>query len=310
MTKTAKFTTFFAVAAFSACLMAQSGQAAPSRAATAPAEAVFGREPWPAQRALILLPLQFGPGWNLDRAKADLILPIAEQKLQQALQRTGKFSTSQVHRYNPIFLRRIQEGPLTAEEKLRSPGEEVLLTREQFNTLLANPTLEGVQRAVSSLRFEQAPLIARFAMEEVTTQLGSPSPVVMAQVTGQLFEANNPVAIKTVVVTSDPVPLYIARKVGKKTLMVRRSASDRIVTAADNSFIQIAREFVKPVDDIVLPEPVRPQFPAGAPAVGGTLVNPLPTGPIRIPPAVIEVPAGQVLGSFRVPAPTVPAPGR
>ena len=289
MMKTAKITAFLAVAALSTCLMANISQAAPKRRAVQPAETVFGREPWPAQRALILLPLQFGPGWNLDREKATFILPIAEQKLQQALQRTGKFSTSQVHRYNPIFLRRISERPLTQEEKMRTPGEEeVLFTREQFDALLAAPTLEGVQQALASLRFDQAPLIAQFSMEEVTTQLGSPSPVVMAQVTGQLFEVNNPVAVKTVVVTSDPFPLYTPRKVGKKNLMVRKSAADRILMAADNSFIQIAREFVKPIDDIILPEPTTP-----APVMPG---NTPPT--TNTPTAVIEVPSGQVLGTF------------
>lgn len=296
MTKTAKITVFLAAAACSISLMS-SGQAAPKPAAAPPTEQLFGRAPWPAQRVIILLPLQFGPGWNLDRDKAASLLPIAEQKLQQALQRTGKFSTSQVHRYNPIFLRRIKDRPLTTEEKLGTPGDEVLLTKEDFDALVANPTLPGLQAALASLRFDQAPLIAQFMMEEVTTEMGSPSPVVMAQVTGKLFEYNNPIAVKTVVVTSDPVPLYIARKVGKKTLMVRRSASDRILVAADNSFMQIAREFVKPVDDIMLPEPTMPEIPDGAAISGAT------TGPMRVPPAVIQVPPGQVLGSFPAPAP-------
>ena len=287
--------------------MANSSQAAPKPVTSALSEPSFMREPWPTQRTLILLPLQFGPGWNLDRAKAAMILPIAEQKLQQALQRTGKFSTSQVHRYNPLFLRRIRDRPLTADEKGANTPDEVLLTKEDFDALVANPTLAGVQKALSSLTFDQAPLIAQFPMEEITTELGSPSPVVMAQVTGQVFEVNNPVAVKTVVVTSDPVPLYLARKVGKKNLMVRRSASDRIVTAANNSFIQIAREFVKPIDDIMLPEPVMPEIPAGAVLPGGVSgtnggINGV-TGPVRVPPAVIQVPPGQVLGSFSVPAP-------
>ena len=303
MTKTAKITAFLAVTASTTFSLTAHSQTAPQPMRVPATETLVGRAPWPAQRVLILLPLQFGPGWNLDRAKAALLMPIAEQRLQQALQRTGKFSTSQVHRYNPIFLRRIKDRPLTAEEKLRTPGEEeVLLTREQFDALVANPTLKGVQDALASLRFDQAPLIAQFSMEEVSTQLGSPSPIVMAQVTGQLYEYNNPIAIKTVVVTSDPVPLYVPRKVGKKNLMVRRSASDRILVAADNSFVQIAREFVKPVDDIILPEPTMPEIPEGTILPGG-VVGTNNSGPTRVPPKVIPVPPGQVLGSFPVPAP-------
>ena len=79
--------------------------------------------------------------------------------------------------------------------------------------------------------------------------------------------------------------------------MVARSTSDRLLAAADNSFIQIAREFTKPIEDIELPEPTQPETIEVIP-------DPNPVRPPRpdTTPPVIEVPAGQVLGSFPVPA--------
>lgn len=240
---------------------------------------LFGREPWPAQRAVLLLPLQFGPGWNLDKERAALIMPEAEQKLQVALQRTGKFSTMQIHRYNPIFLRAVQDK---------------LLTKEQVDAVLAGPTLQNVQEAMGKINFRQRPLIAEFAMEEITTEAGNPIPNVRAQVTGKLYEATDGVAIRTIVVTSDPQPLYYVRKKGKNTTYVRRSSSERILAAANNAFDQIAKEFVKPLDDITLPEPVVPE---------GMTVVPGSTPGVVTPggQTVITVPKGQVLGTFTIP---------
>jgi hypothetical protein len=248
-----------------------SASAAPKN--TAPPDRYFGRQPWPEQRVVLLLPLQFGPGWNLDKERAAYILPEAEQKLQQALQRTGKFSTMQVHRYNPVLLRAAQDKILTAE---------------QVKTIVATPTVANVQAALGKMVFDQPPLIAEFSMDEITTEAGAPIPTVRAQVTGKLYEANDPEAIKTVVVTSDPQPLYFARKQKGKIVYVRRSAGDRILTAADNAFEQIAHEFVKPLEDITLPEPPTPT---------GIAVEGAP-GAVR---PVIKVPQGQVLGTFPVP---------
>lgn len=257
--------------------------AAPKKPAPQPPEQqFFGREPWPGQRPVLLLPLQFGPGWNIDKERAASILPDAEQRLQQALQRTGKFSTLQMHRYNPLFLRAVQDK---------------VITKEQVAAILAAPTVEAVQGALGLMRFQQPPLIAEFAMEEITTESGTPIPFVRAQVTGKLYEANDSVAIKTIVLTSDPQPLYYARKRGKDTVYVRRSPSERIMAAANNAFNQIATEFVAPIEDITLPEPVVSEgatVAPGAPAItpDGTAVDGRP---------VIRVPQGQVLGTFPAP---------
>ena len=252
---------------------------------------MFGREPWPAQRVVLILPLKLGAGWNLDKEKSARILPEAEQKLQQALQRTGKFSTTQVHRYNPILLR----GML-----------EKLLTKAEVDAIVAAPTLENVQGALGKMRFDQPPLIADFTLEEITTENGSPIPSVRSQAIGKLFEANDPVAIKTISVTSEPQPLYYPRK-GKKNVYVKRSSYERVVTAADNAFNQIAQEFVKPIDEIMLPEPVAPVLDGTTgtgTGVGTGTITPAPPAPTRPGPdgrPVIVVPEGQVLGTFPAP---------
>jgi hypothetical protein len=244
---------------------------------------VYGRAPWPAQRAVLLLPLQLGTGWNLDKAKAAVLLPIAEQKLQQAMQRTGKFSTTQLHRYNPIFLRAIQDK---------------ILTREQVNGLVANPSLDTVQAALATMRFEQPPLIALVSMEQVTTSVaGELVPTVTTQVTGKLYEASEPVPIRDVTLASMPAPLYLMRKTSKGLVFVRRSASERILTAADNAFNLLAREWVKPLEDITLPDQVVTDTTAatGATATPGTSTPATPGDQGR---PVITVPQGQVLGTF------------
>jgi hypothetical protein len=243
------------------------------------ASQMFGREPWPAQRVILLLPLQFGTGWNVDRERAAFILPDAEQKLQQALQRTGKFSTTQLHRYNSIFLRAVQEKALT---------------KEQVSSLLAAPTVDAVQAAMGKIHFDQPPLIAEVTMDEVTTEAGAPIPTVRAQVTGKLYEVSDPTPVKSVVVTSAAQPLYYAAKRGKNPVYVRRSAAERILTAADNAFGQIATEFVKPLEEIILPEPIAPPADTAiVPADGETNAEGRP---------VITVPQGQVLGTFSAPA--------
>jgi hypothetical protein len=245
--------------------------AAPKKA---PPDRFLNRQPWPNQRVVLILPLQFGAGWNLDKKSAAFILPEAEQKLQQAMQRTGKFSTTQVHRYNPILLRAVQDK---------------LLTKEQVTTIVTAPTVANMQEALGKMNFDQPPLIAEFSMDEITTQAGHPNPTVSAQVTGKLYEVNDPTPVKTVVVTSDPQPLYYTRKQKGKTVYVRHSSGDRILKAADNAFDQVVHEFVKPLEDIALPEP---------PAPTGATVEGAP-GVAR---PVIKVPQGAVLGTFPVPS--------
>ena len=221
---------------------------------------------------VLLLPVQLGPGWNLDKEKAQPLLAPAEAMMQQALQSTGKFSTIQLHRYNAILLRAVQEK---------------IITKEESDALLATPTIEGVQKLLAAMQFQQRPLIAQVTLDEANVGVGTPSATLTTTATGKLYEADNPQPIREVVVTSKAVPLYRMEKRKGTTLMIRRSARQRILKAASDSFDKIAAEFVRPVEDITLPNPTITT------STGATVTV--------LPPTVIEVPAGQLLGTFEIP---------
>ena len=254
-------------------LLAASAFGAPDNDEKMMAEGEFyGSPPWPVQRVVLLMPLQLGAGWNLDKEKSAPLLKPAEAELQLALQKTGKFSTVQWHRYNPIILRGIQEK---------------LLTKEEADALLAAPTIEGVQKALNPMQFQQRPLIAQVTLDETTVAAGTPSATVTTTATGKLYEVDNPQPIREVVVTSKALPLYRMEKRKGKDVLIRRSARQRILKAATDSFEKIAAEFVRPIEDITLPDPVITTT-TGAPV-------------IAVPPQIIEVPRGQVLGTFEIP---------
>ncbi len=232
----------------------------------------YGAPPWPQQRVVLLLPLQLGAGWNLDQDKAKPLLKPAEAMLQLALQKTGKFSTIQLHRYNSIVLRGVQEK---------------LITKEEADALVASPTLEGVQKLLAGMEFLQRPLIAQVTLDEANVDVGTPSATLTTTATGKLYEADSAQPIREVVVTSKTVPLYRQEKYKNKTIMVRESARERILKASSDSFNKIGAEFVRPIEDITLPNPV-------ITTESGATVT-------VVPPKVIEVPKGQVLGTFETP---------
>ena len=232
----------------------------------------YGAQPWPQQRVVLLLPLQLGAGWNLDQEKSKPLLKPAEAMFQQALQSSGKLSTIQLHRYNPIVLRGIQEK---------------LVTREEADALLVNPTLEGVQKLLVGMEFLQRPLIAQVTLDETTVAPGTPTATLTTTATGKLYEADNPQPIREVVVTSKTVPLYKQERRNGKTLMIRQSARERIYKTSSDSFDKIVAEFVRPIQDITLPDAVITTTTGATTTV--------------LPPKIIEVPAGQVLGTFEIP---------
>jgi hypothetical protein len=244
-------------------------QAAPRKV---PAQVVIeeeanGTEPWIGQRVLLLLPLQLGAGWNLDKKKSEALLPAAEAKLQLALQRTGKFSTTQLHRYNPLILRGVQEK---------------LYTKEQADALIATPSLDGLQKALAPMRFEQPPLIAVVTLDEVATQPGQTNTDAVLTATGKLYEVDSPTPIREVIVTSRGYSLFKREKRKGKQVLVRLSPRERLMSAADSAFGRIAEDFVRPIDDISWPE---------------SLVT-LPTGAVIVPNGT---PGTQVYGTFDVP---------
>lgn len=228
----------------------------------------YGEEPWPAQRVVVLLPLLLGEQWNVDRVRTVPLLPDAEARAQLALQRTGKFSTTQVHRYNPLVLRAVQEK---------------LITKEEADALIAAPTLAGLQGVLGKMQFEQAPLIAQISLDKIARTSG-PASNLTATATGRLYEASSAQPIREAVVTSREYPLYNRQKQKGKQVLVQRNPSERLLSAAEGAFDLLARDFVRPIPSIILPEPVITT------PVMGTVVVPAGTPP-----------AEQLMGTFPVP---------
>jgi hypothetical protein len=213
-----------------------------------------GLEAWRGQRVLLLLPLELGEGFNVDRAFGQALLPDAEQSLQALLQATGKFSVMEPHRFNPVLQRAQVERAITATE---------------FTTLVTAPTLENARLVLSKLSFDRPPMIAQFFVEEIRLS-GTPAKTsVQAQVSGRLYELGNPVALKTTVITSNSVT---GRNVTTSTLV-----------AMTDAFRRSTAEFVAPIEEIqlALPEPVVPTpTPVAPPVVAPPVVAP----PVVAPP--------------------------
>lgn len=200
------------------------------------AKAGSGIEPWQGRRVLLLLPLQLGEGFNADRAFGQAILSRAESLLQQQLQATGKFSVIQVHRFSPLIQRGLQEKRLT---------------EAQVADFLKAQTLENANTFLSQFVFDRPAMIADFRLEEVRAISDPKRPSVQVQVSGRLYGAGNPIAIKSPVFTSEPA------RTGRNNI-------ERFLAAANNAFMQAAMEMVAPLQDIEFPN-VEP-----APAAVGT----------------------------------------
>ncbi|HEX8832831.1 MAG TPA: hypothetical protein VF719_01460 [Abditibacteriaceae bacterium] len=237
-------------------------------------------EPWRGQRVLLLLPLQLGEGWNVDRAFGTALLPDAEQALQDMLQKTGKFSVIEPHRFNPILQRATQEKRITTD---------------QLTTLVTTPTLENARIVLSKIAFDQPPMIAQFVLEEMRFSGADKNAKVQLQVSGRLYELGNPVAIKSTVITSNA---QNASRVSVGTL-----------AAANDAFARSIAEFVAPIPEIqvVPPAPVAP-----TPVVTPTPVVPVPVVPVA-PVVTVPLPGDVAIAgsSSRNPSdlvPQLPAP--
>lgn len=200
------------------------------------AKAGSGIEPWQGRRVLLLLPLQLGEGFNADRAFGQAILPQAESLLQKQLQATGKFSVIQAHRFSPLIQRGLQEKRLT---------------EAQVADFLKAQTLENANTFLNQFVFDRPAMIADFRLEEVRAISDPKRPSVQVQVSGRLYGAGNPIAIKSPVSTSEPA------RTGRNNI-------ERFLAAANNAFMQAAMEMVAPLQDIEFPN-VEP-----APAAVGT----------------------------------------
>lgn len=219
-------------------------EAAPKRSKKAPPvvtveEGFFGHEPWEGQRVLLLLPLELGSDWNLNKEQSQRLLADAEADLQLALQRTGKFSTTQLHRYHPLIQRGVQEK---------------LLTKEQADALIASPTLDGVQKALAPMHFQQQPLIAQVTLDRVNVYTADPSSVLTVTATGKLYEVEGAEPIREVVATSQEYQVYNPVKRKGRTTLVRHNPRERLALASNDAFQKITQALIEPVEEISFPD--------------------------------------------------------
>lgn len=234
--------------------------AAPSAHAAKHARTV-GLEAWRGQRVLLLLPLQLGEAFNVDRAFGTALLPNAEQNLQGLLEQTGKFSVVEAHRFNPILQRALSEKTIT---------------KDQLTALVDTPTLDNARLVLSKISFDRTPMIAQFVIEEVRLGGSAKDTSVQTQVSARLYEMGNPQALKTTVITSN------AQRGG--------SVTESTQAALVDSFRRTVAEFVAPIEEIQLAIP-GPAEPSLAPAPSETA--PAPAEPVAAAPAPV-VPTNNV----------------
>ena len=209
---------------------------------SAPISGFHAPEPWYGKRPLLLLPLQYDAGFNVDQKQFQSLLTYAEQAIQAELMQTGKFSVFQINDHSPALMRAV------LDEKV---------TQDQLDTLVKSPTLENANTVLTAMQFDTPPLIAIFSLGKITTYSLPPkgrkpqAPIVQAQVTGKLYDLNNTTPIKSVVITSDMKP---KNEMGFWP-------NDRILLAIDNAAGQIAERFVAPPAPLNLPVPVGPAYP-------------------------------------------------
>jgi hypothetical protein len=249
-------------------------------------------EAWPGQRVLLLLPLQLGAGFNVDRAFGQAILSQAESSLQAALQKTGKFSVIEAHTHNPILQRALSERRITPEQL------KTLVTSAASNDEKA--ALDSARLVLGLIGFDQPPMIARFALEEVRLSGTEKNTQVQTQVSGRLYELTNPVAIKSTVITSNA---QRARRVSQATL-----------AAAADAFAMTAGEFTAPIPEVTLELPAT-AAPVAEPATPAPVATPAVPAPTQTPASKVTLPgdvpiagASSRLPSDVVSRPAAPAP--
>ncbi|MEO6906878.1 MAG: hypothetical protein ABI210_03215 [Abditibacteriaceae bacterium] len=209
---------------------------------SAPISGFHAPESWYGSRPLLLLPLQYGPDFNVDQKQFQTLFPYAEQAIQTELMQTEKLSVFQVNDHSPVLMRAV------LDEKI---------TQDQLDTLIKSPTLENANTILSAMQFDAPPMIAIFSLGKITTYSLPPkhnkpqAPIVQAQVTGMLYNMNNTTAIKSVVMTSDMKP---RNEEGFWP-------NDRILLAIDNAAKKIAAQFVMAPAPLNLPVPVGLAYP-------------------------------------------------
>jgi hypothetical protein len=188
--------------------------------------------------------LKLGPGFNADRAFGQAILSRAEAILQAQLEATGKFSIIRAHRFSPLIQRALQEKRLT-EAQANDAIKEKPASAPGQNPTVGEVSLADATTFLNQFTFDQVPLIGEFALEEVRGGGTPVRPGVQAQVSGRMYELNNPIALKSPVLTSN-------------TATRGRNNIERYLDAARDAFAAVASELTAPLEDVELPDVRQP----------------------------------------------------
>lgn len=227
-----------------------------------PANAAPKLEIWRGQRVLMLLPVSVAQNSNISAPLAQALPGLVRPSLINALERTEKFSITSPYRFDPVLQRAVVDK--------RIPESEV-------KALIASPTLETSRPLMDKLRFDQPSMIADVQVVELRTGGTAKSPSLQLQVSARLYEQGGGAALKSVVVTSNPV--------------TGGRPENQLVKAASQVFEEVARQFVEPPQPFALPIPVAP---APAPPKPAPLQSPAPVAPVPaprpVPPPVVVTP--------------------
>ena len=175
-------------------------------------------QPMRSRRAAMVLPLRTGENWKAAPEFTQPFLRQMDVALRRALSNTGRFTTLEVRRFNPVLMRAVQDGVATSDE---------------LDTLLTQPTTPNASLFLSKITFNKAPLhsfsepavIHSFVLENMAMTDNSLS----VKVTGRMYSSDGQTALRSLSATST-VPLGTAGvDVLASASMAGTSAIDRII---------------------------------------------------------------------------------
>ncbi|HVF85525.1 MAG TPA: hypothetical protein VM821_06065, partial [Abditibacteriaceae bacterium] len=155
-------------------------------------------QPMRSRRVAMVLPLRTGENWKAAPEFTQSFLRQMDVALRRALSNTGRFTTLEVRRFNPVLMRAVQDGVATSDD---------------LDTLLTQPTTPNASVFLSKITFNKAPLhtfsepavIHSFVLENMTIADNALS----VKMTGRMYSADGQTALRSLSATTT-VPLGMA----------------------------------------------------------------------------------------------------
>lgn len=180
-------------------------------------------QPLTTRRVMMVLPLRTGENWKAAPDFTQSFVRQTDLALRRALANTGRFTTLEVRRFNPVLMRAVQDGVATSDD---------------LDTLLSTPTTPNASLFLSKITFNKAPLhvftepavIGSFVLESMAVTDRS----VSVKVTGRMYSADGQTALRSLSATTS-VPLAAASG------DILASASTAAMTAIDRVIAELLR---------------------------------------------------------------------